>query len=135
MSCLTNPQTVTKSDEMLSVGQLTCACFLSVFFLFCHIYIFIHVPSLTVSVHVCLCCLRHVPPFGQFCSYSTSLRCSSFSFSSFILISAVARHCNLGGVSSRQPYPTAQYESGLQQRGQQGEQPGHQPRTLLHTAW
>lgn len=40
----------------------------------------------------------------------------------------------LGGVSSRQSYPSAQYESGLQQRGQQGEQPGHQPRTLLHTS-
>lgn len=38
-----------------------------------------------------------------------------------------------GGVSSGQSYPSAQYESGLQQRGQQGEQPGHQPRTLLHS--
>lgn len=42
--------------------------------------------------------------------------------------------CGLGGVSSRQPYPSTQYESGLQQGGQQGEQQGHQPRTLLHTS-
>lgn len=43
--------------------------------------------------------------------------------------------CNPGGVSSGQSYPSAQYESGLQQRGQQGKQPGHQPHTLLHTPW
>lgn len=42
--------------------------------------------------------------------------------------------CNPGGVSSGQSYSTSQYESGLQQRSQQGEQQGHQPRTLLHTA-
>lgn len=49
--------------------------------------------------------------------------------------SAAVWRCNTGGVSSGQSYPSAQYESGLQQRGQQGEQPGHQPRTLLHTTW
>lgn len=42
--------------------------------------------------------------------------------------------CNPGGISSGKSYSTSQYESGLQQRSQQGEQPGHQPRTLLHTA-
>lgn len=42
--------------------------------------------------------------------------------------------CNPGGVSSGQSYSTSQYESGLQQRSQQGEQQGHQPHTLLHAA-
>lgn len=59
--------------------------------------------------------------------------CSSFRFF-FILISAGSLCCNPGGVSSGQSYSTSQYESGLQQRSQQGEQQGHQPRTLLHTA-
>lgn len=66
-----------------------------------------------------------------FCSYTTALPSG---FSSFILISAGSLCCNPGGVSSGQSYPTSQYESGLQQRSQQGEQQGHQPRTLLHTS-
>lgn len=57
-----------------------------------------------------------------------------FPFFRFLFLSALCG-CYLGGVSSGQSYPAAQYESGLQQRGQQREQPGHQPRTLLHTSW
>lgn len=54
----------------------------------------------------------------------------------FFLVLSRSLSCavRLGGVSSRQSYPSAQYESGLQQGGQQGEQQGHQPRTLLHTS-
>ena len=78
-----------------------------------------------ITPHVCLSSLwSSLYPLSSFFS-------SYYHFSS----SAATRRCNLGGVSSGQSYPSAQYESGLQQRGQQGEQPGHQPHTLLHSTW
>lgn len=101
---------------------LTFFLFLSVchLFLFCLIYVFMYVPSSLTSLSLLM-------SFFMCTFYPLSL----FPFS---FLSAL-RGCYLGGVSSGQSYPAAQYESGLQQRGQQREQPGHQPRTLLHTSW
>ena len=124
-------------------------CFLSVCLSchYCHIYVFYSctfTSHFSVTVHVCRLSLS----FYCFLYILTPvLHCMSslFSLQLFFLLllflplfpvlcpSAAVWRSNPGGVSSGQSYPSAQYESGLQQRGQQGEQPGHQPRTLLHT--
>lgn len=83
-------------------------------------YVFMYVPSSLTSLSLLMSFFM--------CTFSP-LSLFPFSFLSAL------RGCYLGGVSSGQSYPAAQYESGLQQRGQQREQPGHQPRTLLHTSW
>lgn len=92
-----------------------------------------------------LCLYPCTFPLSSLCLFSSrlsflfwlplSLHCSSFPFPPFIFVSAAVWCCNPCGVSSGQSYPPAQYESGLQQRGQQREQQGHQPRTLLHAPW
>lgn len=100
------------------------------------LYLLTHVCFFRVPSHSSLSPLTFVfftvlfSLFCPLCSYTTALP-SGFSF---LLISAVSLCCNPGGVSSGQSYSTSQYESGLQQRSQQGEQQGHQPRPLLHTA-
>lgn len=97
----------------MSIG-VTFPSLLFVFFLF---YFF-----MSLLFVLCLLITTFLP------SAALSSPVSPFTFSS-----AAVRCRNPGGVSSGQSYPSAQYESGLQQRGQQGEQPGHQPRPLLHT--
>lgn len=77
----------------------------------------------------------HHSPFCLLVPLLSIYHCSTFRvFPPSSLISAGSLRCNPGGVSSGQSYSTSQYESGLQQRSQQGEQQGHQPRALLHTA-
>lgn len=87
-----------------------------------------------LSVHFCHNWLSSMS-FWHLLYVSSHNHVLSFGFFFPVLLSrSLSCNVRLGGVSSRQSYPSAQYESGLQQGGQQGEQQGHQPRTLLHTS-
>lgn len=108
------------------------------------VFVFSAVLSLPLSMYLFpyfVFLLLSICSFTSLCPLSShyhSFPFTAFSFPMVLLLlfsSAAVWRCNPGGVSSGQSYPSAQYESGLQQRGQQGEQPGHQPRTLLHTPW
>lgn len=137
---------------MLPQGWETCAHILPCLSLlpllsYLCLYLCTFTSHFSVTAHICLpslsfSCLLYVSsPFPAsswlslyvFSVLTTSVLPFTALPSSSSFPSAAVWRCNPGGVSSGQSYPSAQYESGLQQRGQQGEQPGHQPRTLLHT--
>lgn len=95
-------------------------------------------PSLFfVTTHVCLSSFVFL--LSSSCPFSFVFLPTTFLPSAALPspVSPSSFRCGVvtGAVSSGQSYPSAQYESGLQQRGQQGEQPGHQPCTLLHAPW
>lgn len=132
-------------EEKSDWNQLRCSLRISrTFFLYLSVLPLLLVmsssmcfPSLFfVTAHVCVFAVSFTsPPFFLFVLITTFLFSASPPSHFPLYLYLCCGCCNPGGVSSGQSYPSTQYESGLQQRGQQGKQPRHQPCTLLHTPW